>query len=524
MKYTKFSFFLSILALILACNPPAKKQVEDTVPAFDLHNLDSTASPCEDFYQYAVGNWMKDNPVPETESRWMSFNILAEENRQKLLTILEGLQNEEGIEAGSNKQMIKDLFASGMDSTDHTEERLAFVKSILSEIEATTSHEELQALFPKFSNSGIGGYFRYGVGIDSKNSEQYILSTGQSGLTLPDRDYYLVDNDKFNQIKEDYVSHIDLMFEMAGYSPQDYGMTVYGVEKQIAEICWPRQELRNRNKTYNKKSIDDWDETLSHIQVRKILDGNDVKADSINVRQPSYFEKLNRLVASIDHSEWVVYMQWKALTSYGPYINTSFDNEDFAFFNKTLRGIKKMKPRNERVLSMVNGGLGEAMGELFVEKHFSEESKQYMANLIENLRSAYKESIENLTWMTDATKEKALKKLASFTYKVGYPDEWKDYSSIKISPDDLLQNVMNIRQFNFQYRIAKLGQPVDKKEWYMTPQMVNAYYSSSGNEIVFPAGILQPPFFHPSFDDRKFSIRLAMYCFDSSEKQIRLEW
>jgi predicted metalloendopeptidase len=323
---------------------------------------------------------------------------------------------------------------------------------------------------------------------------------GQSGLNLPDRDYYLNDNPKFQDIRSSYKDHINKMMEMAGDSSSP-GQAILDLETAIAQISWSRLERRDPNKRYNKKNLIDWDNSLSIIDVQSILTNRGFGAfDTIIVSQPSFFESLNSLLENQPVSAWKSYMKWNVVSSFASYLNQSMVEERFSFYSKKLRGTQMMKPREERVFSVINGSLAEPLGKLFVKSYFDEESKQYMSNMIENLRSAYRERINDLSWMSAETKEKALKKLNAFTYKIGYPDEWRDYSELAIKANSYVQNIIQVRKFGYNRMLEKLGKPVDKSEWYMSPQMVNAYYSSSNNEIVFPAGILQPPFFHKTFD------------------------
>ncbi|PCJ67713.1 MAG: endothelin-converting protein [Bacteroidetes bacterium] len=490
-------FVLSILA-ITACSKK-KTEVEKPV-AFDTSFIDSTINPCENFYQYAIGGWRENNPVPETESRWMAFNILNEENRQKLMKIVNKVRMNKAAIQGSDEQMIRDFYNAAMDSVAREKLGITGIASILSEINDAQGLEDLQHLFGKLAPMGIGTPIGLYIGTDSKNSKENTVYASQSGLNLPDRDYYLQDNEKFNEIRIAYVSHINKMFELAN-EPSDVGQSILDLETKLAEISWSRLERRDPVKTYNKKNFDDWDNSLNTLDVRSIVQTRRFgDFDTIIVGQPSYFEALNDLLASSSIEDWKNYMKWNAITGFSNYLSFDLEAENFAFYSTKLRGTTTMKPRDERVFGVMDRVLSEQLGKLFVKEHFSEESKQYMSTMIENLRSAYIDRVGQLTWMSSETKEKAIKKLNAFTYKVGYPNEWEDYSKLKIVSDSYLQNILNARTFGYNKMLEKLGEPVDKDEWHMSPQVVNAYYSSSNNEIVFPAGILQPPFFHKDFD------------------------
>ncbi len=499
--------FISGTALLLLtqCNPTTKEKTEkmtNSPVAFELSHIDSSVSPCDNFYKYAIGNWQKENPVPPTEGRWMSFNILAEQNREKIQGILDECLKAENPEKGSDMQLIQDFYKSALDSVGRNEKGFEAIKDFLTQVDEINDIGTLNSAFATLKRSRVSSPVSFYVSRDAENSEEHIVGASQSGMSLGDKSYYLKEGEKFDDIRAKYVIHVNSIFELAGLKADNAGSVVLDVEKQLAEISWDRKDLRDADKTYNKMTVSAFDDMLTNIPVATILEEMGLgAADELVVRTVSFYTSLDTLITEIDLDHWKTYLTWHVLSNYASHINDEFEKKTFDFFSTTMRGVKEMRPRSERILRVVDGRLGEPLGKLFVGKYFPEESKQYMSNLIENLRGAYKESIRNLTWMGDSTKEKAMKKLESFTYKIGYPDEWKDYSELDITADNYLQNIINISQFGYALMVDKLGKPVDKKEWHMSPQTVNAYYSSSGNEIVFPAGILQPPFFHPSFDD-----------------------
>jgi putative endopeptidase len=502
MMNMKEIILVASILFIVGCSQEHKdnKNQENQPVAFDTNYIDSTTSPCENFYQYAIGNWQANNPVPETESRWMAFNILNEENRKKLLKIVDDVAQNDNTQQGTEEQMIRDFYRSGMDTLAIESKGISEISDLLSDIDNASSIEEIQELFGVLAPIGINTPIGLYISADSKNSKMNIVYAGQSGLNLPDRDYYLIDNPKFQDIRTAYVAHIDRMINLAGDSLA-VGEEILNLETALAEISWSRLERRDPNKRYNKKNLIDWDNSLDVIDIQSILSNRGFSAfDTIIVSQPSFYEALNDLLEKQPVSAWKSYMKWNVVNSFASFLNQSMVEEHFAFYSKKLRGTQMMKPRDERVFSVINRSLSEPLGKLFVKSYFDEESKQYMTNMIENLRTAYRERINDLSWMSLNTKEKALKKLNAFTYKIGYPDEWRDYSQLTIESDSYLENIIRVRKFGYNRMLEKLGQPVDKSEWYMSPQMVNAYYSSSNNEIVFPAGILQPPFFHKTFD------------------------
>lgn len=501
----KLLFILPAAALFACQQAPSEATVETpTKPSgFELSNLDTTVAPCDNFYQYAIGGWLKNNPIPSTESRWSSFNVVTEGNNTRLRAILEEYAAMTNAKKGSKEQQIGDLYKSAMDSTKQNELGAQPIQPMLEEIKALTTKEDFLKLSAEYSKKGIGSMFGMYVGQDDKNSSAYITHIYQSGLTLPDRDYYLKDDAKSVEIREKYVEHIVKMFSLLGDEEavaKSKAETILKIETDLAKVSMSRVERRDPEKTYNKFEFNefkskfkgvDWDTYTSILGLKGV--------DQIIVSQPEFITKAISYIKSYSLDELKVYQSWSVLDNFASYLGEDFDRQNFSFFATTLRGTKDMKPRWKRALGTVNGSLGELLGKAFVERHFPEESKAEVSQMVENLRAAFKVRIENLTWMGDSTKEKALEKLASFNKKIGYPDKWKDYSSVEIT-DNLVQNIINARMFSYKEMTDKLGKPVDKDEWYMTPQTVNAYYSSSQNEIVFPAGILQPPFYDKDAD------------------------
>jgi putative endopeptidase len=492
---------IAVIAAFAACKQSPEQQESAEKPvAFDISFIDTTVEPCENFYQYAIGGWRDANPVPETESRWMAFNILNEENRQKLLQIVDEVRLNTAAEKGTDEQMIRDFYNAAMDTTAIDAAGISGIAPILESIDAVATKEDLMVLFGKLAPKGVKTPVGLYIGTDSKNSKMNTVYASQGGLNLPDRDYYLQDNEKFADIREAYVAHINTMFGLSDQG-DSVGEDILSLETKLADVSWSRLERRDPNKRYNKKNLKDWDATLDALPVEQIATGRGFGAfDTIIVGQPSFFTSLNELIKSEDLEVWKNYMKWNTITGFANYLSSDLVAENFAFYRTKLSGTSTMKPRNERVFSTMNGVLGEPLGKLFVKEYFDEESKAYMSNMIENLRSAYKDRINQLEWMSAETKEKAMKKLNAFTYKVGYPEEWEDYSELEIVDNSFIQNILNAREFWYNDMLEKLGQPVNKTEWGMSPQTVNAYYSPTNNEIVFPAGILQPPFFHKDFD------------------------
>ena len=468
--------------------------------AFDTSYMDPSVSPCDNFYQYAIGGWRANNPIPETESRWMAFNILNEENRQKLMKIVDKVRLNTAAAKGTEEQMIRDFYNAGMDTEAREKAGISGIKPVLNQIAKAKNTKDIQRLFGVLAPQGIGTPIGLYVGADSKNSKINTVYAGQGGLNLPDRDYYLQDDEKFIDIRKAYVAHINKMYTLAGLKA-GAGESILALETKLATISWSRLERRDPDKTYNKKSFATWSKELKATDMISIAKNRGFGAfDTIIVSHPSYFTALDELMATTSVQDWKNYLTWNTLTGYANHLNAALETENFAFYSTKLRGTSTMKPQDERIFATMDNILGEPLGKLFVKEYFSEDSKAYMVTMIENLRAAYIERVKGLTWMSDVTKEKAIKKLNAFTYKVGYPDVWEDYSQLEIVSTSHFQNILNSRTWGYAKMLDKLGKEVDKNEWHMSPQMVNAYYSSSNNEIVFPAGILQPPFFHKDFD------------------------
>ena len=493
--------------LLFACqSKPEKKSTEhkdsEKHIAFPLSNLDSTVEPCDNFYQYAIGGWLKENPVPSTESRWSSFNVVLESNNKKLKAILEEYSISESSK-GSMEQMIGDFYLSVMDSTHAEELGISPLSDEFQRIEKIENAQDLIQLVAHHKTIGVNSLFGLYVGQDDKNSEQYITHIYQSGLGLPDKDYYLKEDEKSKEIQTAYLVHIEKMMALAKVDqPKELAESVYGMETDLAKVSMSRVDRRDPEKTYNKYAIAELQSNFNNINWTNAFDKMGLpNIDSIIVGQPDFFSGINNYISQYSIENWKAYLKWRLLDSYASELSSDFVSQNFDFFGRTLSGTEEMKPRWKRALQKVNGNVGQLVGKAFVERHFSESSKADVAQMVENLRAVFKERIMKLDWMSEETKLKAIEKLEAFDKKIGYPDKWKDYSSLEITADNQVQNIMNASKFNFEYMVNKLGKPIDRDEWFMNPQTVNAYYSSSKNEIVFPAGILQPPFYDPNADD-----------------------
>lgn len=504
----KTIFFALAAGLLLggtSCNNPTQMKNETIVPAIDLANMDLNVKPGDDFFRYVNGTWMKNNEIPPEYSQYGAFTILYENNQVQLRTLVEEVSAKKDAKNGSVSQKIRDLYNSGMDSARINEVGVKAIEKEIAEIEAINSLEGVQAFIANMHSIGEYPLFFVYSGADQTNSSMEIANFYQGGLSLPDVSYYLNDDERSAEMRTQYLDHLTKMFILKGddeAKANQQAEMVLKVETEIAKNSKTRLELRDPIANFNKMEFDglqdlspkfDWKMYFTQIGVPN--------PGEINIGQVQFIEGISQLMENISVEEWKTYLMWNLLDNSANYLSDDFVNQNFEFFGKTLSGRQELQPRWKRVLSVTSGRLGEAIGQLYVEKHFPPEAKDRMVALVENLRLAFGERIKNLDWMTEETKVKALNKLDAITVKVGYPDEWRDYSALAIVPDNYIQNARNSRAFEFAYNISKIGKPVDKKEWGMTPQTVNAYYNPSNNEIVFPAGILQPPFFNKDADD-----------------------
>ncbi len=506
MKSIMQKSFYGVVALALiattSCDNSVKKDM-NVIPGFDLANLDTTASPTNDFFQYATGGWQKNNPIPETESRWGAFNILYEQGQEKIKGLILDAEKQKG-EKGSDSQLIGDFYKSAMDSMKIEELGLKPLQSRFDRIDALKSYKDFPAFFATNFVEGMGSPIAFYIGTDEKSSNDHLATTVQSGLSLPDRDYYIVDNDRFKKIRKAYKEHLVKMFVLMGDDDKTASKnaeTVFAIEKRLAENSMSRIDRRVPENTYNKMTVAelqkltpdyDWNSYLTTLGLKNV--------DFVNVAQVDFLKATSEQLKDTPIEDWKVYFKWHLVDGEASWLPNAFVKENFAFNSGVMRGVDVMKTRQKRAVRMVNGTLGDPLGKLFVAKYFPESSKKDVEALIENLRAAYIERVAQLDWMSDETKAKATEKLKAFTYKIGYPNKWKDYSNIDIKSDALLENMFAVSRWHANDNLSKYGTPVDKTEWGMTPQTINAYYNPSNNEVVFPAGILQPPFYGANTD------------------------
>ncbi|MFW2012351.1 M13 family metallopeptidase [Acinetobacter bereziniae] len=469
----------------------------------DHQYFDQTVKGSDDFYQHVNGGWIKNTEIPADKSRWGTFDILHEESLKQLHDIVDELSKQQLVN-GSSEQKVATLYANFMDEKRIETLGIRPIQAEIENVDALKKKKDIAQLAAHFSRIGVTSPFDVGVDQDMKNSTQMIAMMGQSGLGLPDRDYYLKNDAKFKKVRSQYLSYIEKTLKLAGDTQAaQHAQAILKLETQIAKIQWSNVQNRDVTKLYNIYKVEDLAKLSPKIDWKTYLEKQELadKIKTIQVIQPSYFKGLSPIVDNTSLDAWKAYFKFHLVSDFSPLLSKAFVDNSFDFYSNQLREIKEQKPRWKRGVQLVEGTLGESLGQIYVKKYFSAEKKQRMELLVQNLMKAYSQSIEQLDWMSPATKVQAQKKLASFAVKIGYPNKWRDYSALDIKNDDLIGNVIRSREFEHQYALNKLGKPVDRDEWGMTPQTINAYYNASLNEIVFPAAILQPPFFDMNADD-----------------------
>ncbi|WP_054413733.1 M13 family metallopeptidase [Hymenobacter sp. DG25A] len=486
---------------------PVAAPVAETFPkgvGLNVANLDPSVSACDNFFEYASGNWLKNNPIPAAEVRWGSFNELSDKNNAVMRSILDEAAANRSSAKGTNAQKVGDYYATAMDSAAIDAAGLKYLKPELDKIAGIKTADQLQTAIARQQMLSAGSFFGAYVGQDDKISSQYAVNLYQGGLSLPDRDYYLKDDARSKGIRAAYTTYLTNTFKMLGESEAaaaKNAATVLRLETRLAKASKSRVDLRDPYANYNKMTVAQLQKTYPNLNPQHLL--KDMGMGSVKeviVGQPAFFKELNTMVKTEPMADLKTYMRWHLATSFTSALPQAFGDEAFKF-TQVLTGAKKQQPRWKRMLRSTDGALGEAFGQLYVDKAFPPAAKAKALEMVTNIKASMGEHIQQLDWMSDATKKEALRKLSTFTVKIGYPDKWKDYSALTISRDSYLQNVAASRMWAFKDMTNKLGKPVDRTEWGMTPPTVNAYYNPSMNEIVFPAGIMQPPFFDPNADD-----------------------
>ncbi|MES1196603.1 MAG: M13 family metallopeptidase, partial [Steroidobacter sp.] len=472
----------------------------------DTRYFNTAIRPQDDLYRYVNGKWLDAAEIPADKAMHGAFTILADEAEAHTRTIIEGLEKNPDLKSDAEAQKMRDLYFSFMNEKKLEERGATPLQSTLQDIDAIHDIPQLLTVFAKLINDGFNAPLALAIHQDNRDSTHYIPDLGQAGLELPDRDYYLKDGEDgtYKTIRTAYEKHVANMFRLAGQSqPEQSATKVLAIETAIARVQWDNVANRDPVKTYNKYEIRKLSTLSSQVDWTPYLQTIGIigRSETVNVQQPGYLTELSRMLGSVPLDNWKIYLKWKVISNGAAYLSKAFVDESFAFNGKIVTGTAEIRPRWKRGLGLVDGAMGEALGKLYVQRYFPEENKRRMKELINNLIAAYRQSIDQLDWMSAVTKQQAQFKLSKLAIKVGYPDQWRDYSSLEIDPDDLWGNVIRANEFEAHRQLNKLGKPVDRTEWLMTPQTVNAYYNPEQNEIVFPAAILQPPFFDVHADD-----------------------
>ncbi len=469
----------------------------------DKSNMNLSLKPGDNFYLYVNGNWIKNNPIPASKTSWGSFLVLREESSQRLRTILEEASKNTGKDRTT--QMIGDFYVSGMDSLAV---QSAGITPIKGDLDRISDVKNIQAALTEVATLRTLGYssplFRMSVGQDRKNVDQYIPQLNQGGTTLPDRDYYLKNDARSMRIREAYKNYLMQLFSLsgeAGSSAAASADAVMRIETALAKVQYTRVEQRDPYKTYNKFAIKDLNASTPDINWNNLFVQMKVQAgDSVLVDNPAFFKTADVLLGALPLSDWKSYLKWSVLKSSAPFLTTAFVDANFKY-NQVLSGQKEQTPRWQRIASLIDNSLGEMLGQLYVERYFKPEAKQRMQDLVSNLQATFEERIKRLDWMSEETKKRGIEKLHAFTKKIAYPDKWKDYQGVTIAKDDFIGNIHRADMWEYNDMVSHMGKPVDRTRWGMTPPTINAYYSPVNNEIVFPAAILQSPFFDFGADD-----------------------
>lgn len=497
---------LAVLLALAFVTPSLHSQsgYKQTKP-IDVANFDTTCSPCKDFYRFANGGWLERNPVPPAYSNWGSFSEIMERNNEILRSILEEAAARRDAPRGSALQLVGDFYASGMDSLRADADGIAPLAEEFARIERIKTKADLQAVVTHLHLIAGNPMFQTSSQQDFKNSDEVIASLDQAGITLPDRDYYLQDDDRYKTIREKYHEYMVSMFTMLGDKPavaEANAKTVMAIETRLAKASMPRVELRQPEKVYHRMSVAKlkqlvpsfgWERYFKEMGLGTIT--------SLNVAQPEFMKEVNAMLATVPIKDWKTYLRWGLIDATARFLSQPFVDAHFTFHDGVLNGQKEQQPRWKRVLRTIDGSIGDALGQMYTARTFTPEAKARALHMVKNLQAAFRERLQTLDWMSEATRRKAVEKLDAFMLKIGYTDKWKSYDGLAITNGPYVLNVLRSTEYETRRQLAKVGKPVDRAEWLMTPPTVNAYYNPTMNEIVFPAGILQPPFFDPNADD-----------------------
>ncbi len=506
----KFTFLSKTLCAAIFLSYAFQSNAQKKVPGIDLSLMDTSVSPKNDFFNFVNGTWLKNTEIPADKTRWGSFDELRQNTDKDALEILKDAANNPKYNSNTDQGKAINMYKVAMDTIARDKQGIKPLLPYLARIDAVKNITDLQKLMMQEEAKGGGvGFFGVRIGADDKNSNRNVVTLGVGSLGLPDRDYYLSDDADSKEKREKYLLHIARMLEFLGENPEQAkknAAKVLALEIEMSRPRLDRVERRDARKQYNPTSISDLQKMIPIFKWKNYFEGVGFKAlDTVIVSQPRYMEALQTIFANNKVADWKAYMRWMLVRGSASQLSTKMESANWEFYGKTLTGALKQRPRHEKALQVVNGTVGEALGKLYVEKKFPAEAKEKAFKMIRNVMRAYQNRINNLVWMSDETKTKAIEKLNGLTIKIGYPDKWEDYSALIVkSPEEggsYFLNAKNIAEWNWKKELEKQGKPVDKTQWGMSPQTVNAYYNPSYNEIVFPAAILQPPFYNYLADE-----------------------
>lgn len=509
MKKTYSLLLILTFVITISADSFAQVQSSDNYKPIDPANFNTAVDPNVDFYEYSNGAWLKNNPIPPEYSRWSSWNEIIDKNYIVLKEILENAAAKTNSPKGSNLQMLGDLYYSAMDTGKIEREGMNPLKEELAMIDGIGSKEDFQRVFSIMKKYRSGGLFGLFAGQDDKNSANMILNFFQGGLGMPNKDYYLKDDEKTKQIRDKYAQYMVKLFTLAGtdqMQAQEIARKIFDIETRLAKASMSRTEMREAEATYHLMTLNEVKALMPDFNFDSFFTqlgiGEDYRfQNGINVGQPEFMKEVNRMLSDVSIEDWKNYLKWNLIRNAADALSSDFANADFDFYSKTLRGTEQRQLRWRESLDHVQSVMGEPLGQLFVEQKFTPETKTKALEMVANIKEAFRERLKSNTWMSDETKKQALDKLDKFKVKIGYTDKWKDYTGLQIDRSSFYNNMKNAAEFNTFLNLNKIGRPVEADEWFMFPQTVNAQYNASKNDITFPAGIMQPPFYDPNADD-----------------------
>jgi len=502
-KSASVLLFAGVTLLAVSCKNQNETMKDEGIY---LSDLDTTIKPGDNFFNYAGGGWIKANPIPEDQTRWGTFNRLSEDNKAHLKEIAEGATTKTDATKGSPEQLVGDFYASSMDTVNIEKSGSTPIKADMEAIDKLADMQGVLATVAKMQKWGANPMFGFYAGQDPKNSEVVVPQIYQGGISLPDRDFYVLTDGRSMMIREEFVKHMSKMFQLYGMDAKtsdQYAKTVMRIETDLAKASMTLQDQRDPYKTYHKVTLADLNAATPSLQWNQMMNAMNItgKYDYLVLGQPDFLKELERQLKTTSLADWKIYLKWQLLNLAGNVLSNDFVMEDYHFNNEIMNGQKAIQSRWKRMVGITDMFLGDALGQLYVAKYFPPDAKKKADELVSNLIAVYHDRLNKLDWMSDETKKKANEKLSTIIRKIGYPDNWKGYKGMEISRTNFFQNLMNAGEWNYNYMVDKIGKPVDRTEWHMSPPTVNAYYNPMVNEIVFPAGILQPPFFNANADD-----------------------